>query len=657
MAQYIKRSGEWLPIVAVYKKINGHWTPQTEYNFEDHVHFYNAAEVDVDIFNIEAENSYTGHQFFLVARLNNQRVYPTWSITSGGAYATVNENGKVSIQPGTTNQQITVHASYHGFGKDKTITISYNNELDIIGLSVMYGEEGNVIALYNSTVVTPVWSITSGGEYAMIDSDGSITITGSGDVTISATYNGYTTLKNIEVYYQEQGSSQTEVDPETGAITTTETTTTTDPTTGSTTETTTSTTTNQDGSTSESSTSTTTNTDGSTTTTETTTNSDGSSSTSTTSVSSADSDGAITTETSSTVTNVDGTSTSSQSTTVENEDGSSSSSSSTVNYDANGNETSSTSTTVNVSSADSDGAITTETNTTVNNEDGTSSQSNSTLIENEDGSSSSNSQTTHYDENGDTTGSTTNNTEVNSDGSSQSSTTNYDSSGDPTDTTNVGTDTTGNVDTQNIEYDEEGNQTVVGYDINTENSGGEGKEMSGDGVNTEFVPFDGSGFICHMKFKTLLEDQVIPPVVEDIDDSSANYLMNVMSAKAPTKVNNRYPGFDIRWSISKTNLASSNNVLQFRYAPAGEGNTQKTLVADADGVYDITVTYDPDKLYNNYKFIVTSTMNSIQTIQADKTFSDLNMDFTIGYAISSQGTPYRYANVTVYEFSITKLGQ
>jgi hypothetical protein len=276
-------------------------------------------------------------------------------------------------------------------------------------------------------------------------------------------------------------------------------------------------------------------------------------------------------------------------------------------------------------------------------------------VENEDGSSTSQSQTTHYDENGDTTGSTSSNSSTNADGSGSSTTTNYDASGDPTDTTNVGTDTVGNVDTQNIEYDEQGNETVVGYDINTENSEGTGKEMSGDGVNTEFVPFDGSGFICHIRFKSLLEDQVIPPVVEDIDDSGSNYLMNVMSAKAPTKVNNRYPGFDIRWSISKTNLTSSSNVLQFRYAPAGEGNTARDFTPDQDGICDVTVTYDPDKLYNNYKFTVTSANGSLQTIHADKVFANLNMDFTIGYAISSQGTPYRYANVTVYEFSITKL--
>ena len=591
MAQYIKIDGTWKEIVSVYKKVNGHWVPQTEYNFDDKVHFFNAAEVDVDIFNILSENSYTGKQFFLIAKLNNTRVYPTWSITSGNQYATINSNGKVTITSGANNNTITVHASYRGMGKSKTITVSYNNQLTIEGADTMSGTSGNVIALYNNAIVTPTWSITSGNSYATIDSTGEITILDSGEITVEASYNNFTATRMVTLVYDANSSSQTEVDPETGAVTTTETTTTTDPETGATTETTTSTTTNEDGSTSESTSETTTNTDGSSTTTETTTNSDGSSSSSTT----------------------------------------------------------------NVSSADSDGTITTETTSTVTNSDGTSSESTSTLIENEDGSSTSQSETIHYDENGDTTGSTTNNTEVNSDGSSQSQTTNYDASGDPTDTTNVGTDTVGNVDTQNIEYDEQGNETVVGYDINTEGSEGTGKEMSGDGVNTEFVPFDGSGFICHIRFKSLLEDQVIPPVVEDIDDSGTNYLMNVMSAKSPTKINNRYPGFDVRWVISKSTPTSSSNVIQFRYAPANEGNQQKIFTPDADGICDITVTYDPEKTIMNKQFTVTSANGSLETISVDKTFANLNMDFTIGYAISSQGTPYRYANVTIYEFSITKI--
>ena len=657
MAQLIKINGEWKSIRAVYKKVNGHWVRQETYSFDNTTYFPSTAVIDFNVFLIVAEDSYTGKQFYLIATLNDTRVYPVWTITSGNQYATINDNGKVSILSGVNNNSIIVRANYNGSIATKSILITYDNQLTIECQDTMTGTSGNVIAIYNSEVINPTWSITSGNQYATIDQDGDIEILNSGEITVQAVYNNYTVTRTITLVYDSNSSSQTQVDPDTGAITTTETTTTTDPETGATTETSTSTTTNADGSTSETSSETTTNLDGSTTTTETTTNSDGSSSSSTVSVSSADSDGSVTTETNTTVTNSDGTSTESSSTLVENEDGSSSSTSSTTNYDENGDETSSTESTTTVSAPDPEtGSVTTQDSTTTTNADGTSSESTSTLVENTDGSSSSQSETTHYDENGDTTGSTTNQTTNNADGSSASTTTNYDAGGDPTDTTNVDTDTSGNIDTQNIEYDEQGNQTVVGYDINTDASEGDGKEITGNGVNTEFVPFDSdnNGFICHIRFKTVKSEQPRPPLVEDTDDSGSNWLYNIMSAKAPAKINNCYPGFDIRWSISKSNANSGN--IQFRYAPVGEtSTTSKTLTPDANNVYDITVTYDPHKTVMPYKLTVTSALGSLATIQVDKEFSALNMDFTLGYATSSQGQPYRHAAVTIYEFSIVKL--
>ena len=655
MGQYIKIDGTWKTISAVYKKISGQWVLQDTYDFDDNLYLFSTAEVDFDVLLIVAEDTYTGKQFYLVCKRNNSRVYPTWTITSGNQYATINSNGKVSILQGAYNNIIIVQATYGNLMASKSITVSYDNQLTVEAPSTMTGESGNAVALYNNTVVNPTWEIISGNQYGTIDSTGEISILDSGTIIVHAAYNNYNGEKTINLVYKPAGESQTIVDPDTGSVTIIETSTTTDPETGATTETSTSTTTNQDGSTSETTSETTTNQDGSTTSTTTTTNSDGSSSSETVNVSSADSDGTVTTETSSTTTNADGTSTASSSTVIENEDGSSSSTSSTVNYDENGDPTTSTESSTTVSAPDENGSVTTETSSTTTNADGSSSESSSTLVENEDGSSTSNSETVHYDQNGDTTGSTTNDTTVNSDGSSSSSTTNYDASGDPTDTTNVGTDTTGNIDTQNIEYDENGESTVTGYDINTDASEGEGKEITGDGVNTEFVPFDdqGSGFICHIRFRSVQSEQPRPPLVEDTDDNGTNWLYNVMSAKAPAKIGAYYPGFDIRWSISKTNAASGQ--IQFRYAPANSGNTQVNLTPDANNTYDLTVTYDPQKLYNSKKLTVTSTLGSLNTISVDKDFSTLNMDFTLGYAISSQGQAYRHAAVTIYEFTITKI--
>ena len=664
MGQYIKINGEWKRIANVYKKVEGVWTQQNTYSFDNRIYVYDPTVIDHDVFLIIAEDSYTGKHFYLVAQLNDRRIYPIWTIASGGTYATVNENGKVTILSAADNSLITVQANYKNLVETADILVSYGNQFTIEGPDNIVGTSGNVLALYNNNVVNPTWSITSGSSYATINSSGEITILDDGEITVSATYDNHNATKTITVEYDSSHSSHTSVDPNTGAITNSETETTTDPETGATTETTSSTTTNVDGSTSETTSETTTNADGSSTTTSTTTNSDGSSSESTYSTSSPDSDGAVTTTESTTTTNVDGTSSTSSSTIVENEDGSSSSSSSTVNYDANGNPTSSTESTTTVSAADSDGAITTETTSSTTNEDGTSSESSSIVIENLDGSSSSSSQTINYDENGDTTGSTTNTTDVNADGSSQSSTTNYNASGDPTDQQNVGVDTTGNVDTQDVEFDENGDPTVTGYTIDTTASEGEGKAIEGNGIDTEFVPFNfaSEGFVLHIVFETRSIDQPRPPLVTDIEDSGTNWHYTILGAKMTTTIydettgKNIWPGFEIRWSIP-TSGDGSNGTLNFGRTLYGESSSARTTITNdhnGQNVYDITVTYDPSQA--THKFVVYNNYTHANIQDVNKTLqNDVDLDLTIGYSFDHNGDPMRHANVIIHDFSVSRL--
>lgn len=247
----------------------------------------------VQSLSIQSVDSYSGKSFLCYSYYGGSAVPGTWSITSGGSYASINQNGKVTIVAGTSNQIIVISVSYNGDTVTKSIVISYDNQLTIESADTITGTSGNVVARYNSSVVTPTWSITSGNSCGMIDALGNITIVSSGNITVSATYNGYTTTKVIALVYEAGTSSQTEVNSD-GSTTTTTTTSTTDPNTGATTTNTTSQTTNEDGSTSSTVQETTTNTDGSSTSTSTTTNSDGTSSENTTNVN-ADGSGTSTT--------------------------------------------------------------------------------------------------------------------------------------------------------------------------------------------------------------------------------------------------------------------------------------------------------------------------------------------------------------------------
>lgn len=332
------------------------------------------------------------------------------------------------------------------------------------------------------------------------------------------------------------------------------------------------------------------------------------------------------------------------------------------------------------------GATTTTEYTVVTNEDGSSSQTNSETTTNTDGSSSStstttnadgsssetqsntsapdpttgstttNSTTTNYDENGDTTGSNTTDITNNTDGSYSSTSTNYNADGDPTDTTNQDRDSEGNVDTQDIVYDAQGNSTVTGYTIDTSGNPSGTKDITGDGVDTEFMPWDNSdGWEMHIRFKSNQLDQPNPPLVVDTEDTGANYHFTIVCSKSPYKP---WPGFHIRWTLNKTNYSSGNIVLG--YTPSGSASTNRNLAkAKTTGAnaytYDFTISYDPTLKKYPSKFRCVDNLNGGATQSFNYNFDPINYDLTLGYNINQQGQPYRYSNVEILEFSVNKL--
>ena len=537
-------------MVAVYKKVNGHWVAQDNYDFDDTAYFYESGEISVDVFLIVADDTYTGQQFYVIAKLNNTQVNPTWSITSGNQYATINQSGQVTILSGAENSLITVQADYDLFTDSKQLSVTYVKYLRIEGMSTLTGTSGNVVALYQSQIINPTWSITSGNQYATIDQSGEITIISSGQITVKATYNNEEETKVITLVYDAGSSSQTEVNPDTGAITNTETSTSTDPETGAVTETSTTTITNPDGSSSETQSETVTNTDGSSTTTSSTTNSNGTSSETTSSVSAPDPNtGAITSQ------------------------------SETINYDANG----------------------------------------------------------------DLTGSQTNETIQNTDGSSSSSTTHFDENGDPTDQQNQETDTTGNVNTQDVLY-ENGSPVVTGYTIDTTASEGEGKTYDEDGVNTDYYGFDLThGFIMNIHFTIDFTDQ---PAGQN--ENHHNILTMKRADPSP------WYGFQLRHSSTNKVI-----IIGTQFASGNNTNTNiqpRWIETNKVGEYNLTITYNPLAATN--KFVCYNELTHANVYTSNNTFPDQAdlkyLRVTIGYAMDEFGHPYRYSNINLQNFSIQR---
>lgn len=285
-------------------------------------------------------------------------------------------------------------------------------------------------------------------------------------------------------------------------------------------------------------------------------------------------------------------------------------------------------------------------------ESGNTETTTTTVIENEDGSSNTTSTTIITDESGNTIGSQESETNVNADGSYNESTTNYNENGEATDTTNVTGDTQGNVDTQDIVYDDQGVPTVTGYTIDTSNNPEGSKDITGDGVNTGFYPFDGGdGFELHIKFRSAKLEQPNPPLVEDTEDKGSNYHFTILCSKDPRSP---YPGFHIRWTLSKTNYNSGNLVFGYR-GRTGSSTNRSLALSKHDNLYEYRIAYDPELKKYPSKFRCEDLLNGAATISLNIDFNPLNYGLTLGYNINMSGEPYRYSNVDILEFSITKL--
>ena len=551
MSTYIKIENTWTPINKIFKKINGEWVLQNDIisALGDMIYIYGGNTISKLLYIIFNQNQYTGKSFLLTSTYDGNTIYPSWTIVSGSQYVTINSNGKVTINEGVTNQSIEIQASYNG-ETDNKITVSYDNQLTIESADTITGTSGNVIARYNSTVVTPIWNITSGNQYATIDSSGEITIISSGNITVSASYNNYSATKNITLVYDSSTSTEVEVNED-----------------GSTTTTVTIVTENQDGTTTESSVITTTNEDGSTSNTE--------------------------------------------SETTINQDGSSSTTSTTTNSDGTSSETTGT-----TSAPDPTTGSTTSTSTTIN-----------------------------YDENGDSTGSSDNTTVNNTDGSSSSTTTNYNVDGDPTSQINNDIDTSGNSSTQDISYDENGNTTVTGYSIDTSNNEDGNKNFNQDGVNTEFYGFDTTnGFILNFHFTIDFTNQ---PAGQN--ENHHNILTMKRASPSP------WYGFQLRHS-------QTNKYIQLGTQFSSGSNTNTTInpswiETNKIGEYDLTITYDPTK--SSQRFICRNNLTNSNAYTSNNKFPDIDelkyLTVCIGYAQDENGNPYRYSNINVLNFNITKL--
>ena len=311
------------------------------------------------------------------------------------------------------------------------------------------------------------------------------------------------------------------------------------------------------------------------------------------------------------------------------------------------NDDGSVTTTVTETTVGQDGVTTATSVSNTTNSDGSTAYTETTTETQQDGSSTTISNTTNSD-------GTTSDTEISvaADGSSTSQTTNYDVNGDPTTGSNNTTDVLGNSNTQEIEYDSEGNTTVTNFTIDTtNNTSGNGEQFDGNTkVDTDYYPFDATqAFECLIHFKF---DNKKPPQTEE----QATVLNAKVADPSP------WWGFDIRRNSRDTDLRVGTCF--------SDGTTKSNLITiNNDNIYKIRFTYNPtvpsgsttfvayDMIRNKNVFTAKNALNKngLNTGLFPDTNAVKNIKVTIGCNISKEGNPQRYAIVDVYEFYIRRV--
>lgn len=160
-------------------------------------------EAEVTSISITGDSSITGlnatySASYLPANTNQRSC--AWSIISGSEYASIDSaTGILTIKAtAATAQQVTIKATstYNSaVTATKTVSVTYKETVDeLTGISItgpdvagLAGAQYSIIYNPSNTSKTGVtWSFISGGSYAGIDQNGTLTVIGSGNVTIQA---------------------------------------------------------------------------------------------------------------------------------------------------------------------------------------------------------------------------------------------------------------------------------------------------------------------------------------------------------------------------------------------------------------------------------------------------------------------------------------
>lgn len=134
MSNWLKDNGEWLKTSRIYVKVNDDWTQYTQEQFSaftvGRTFSYGGFVSGDHTLSLSCVGSITGETYSVSALYDGTMLNPTactWSIVSGGFYATIDTAGTITIQSTAAGQNITVRATYSGLTAEKVISVTYRS--------------------------------------------------------------------------------------------------------------------------------------------------------------------------------------------------------------------------------------------------------------------------------------------------------------------------------------------------------------------------------------------------------------------------------------------------------------------------------------------------------------------------------------------------
>ena len=156
---YIKRKSQFAEVSNYYKKVGNVWTEVTQQNFLDYIDgnisVFGGDIPAVYVFRIAAPETDSAETCQCLAVLNDVPLTTgvTWSVISGGTYATIDNTGLISYSTAASNTNITIQATYSSFTATHDMTITYKSgSQSETTTETTYDESGNTVT--TTTVVT-----------------------------------------------------------------------------------------------------------------------------------------------------------------------------------------------------------------------------------------------------------------------------------------------------------------------------------------------------------------------------------------------------------------------------------------------------------------------------------------------------------------------